>query len=75
MTRFLENYVHCPVQALLEQVPPAEELPEMTLRMERGRFTATLLGETLSVTRTPRSPSDADTDPMPDDVVDQIPGP
>ena len=75
MSRFLDEYVHRPVQALLEHIPSPEELPEMTLKMESGRFTATLLGETLTVSRTPGSQSEADTQEMPEDVEDQIPGP
>ena len=75
MSLFLGNYVHVPVQALLNEVPPDEELPEMTLKMEKGLFTATLVGETLATRRTPQSPAEAESEEMPEDVDDQIPGP
>ncbi len=75
LSRFLEKYVHITIQSLLNEVPPHEELPEMSLKMEKGVFTASIFGEILSISRTPRSPSNTDSDDMPEDVDDQIPGP
>jgi hypothetical protein len=76
MSRFLEFYVHAPIQDLLKQVPPeAETLPEMRLKMQGGEFSAVLVGETLTVKRRPTEEEASDPDELPDDVEDVFPGP
>ncbi len=76
MSRFLQLYVHTPIQALLAQVPEkSEELPDLLLRMSEGAFTASILGETLRIRRQPKEEEGADPDDLPDDVEDQFPGP
>lgn len=76
MSRFLQIYVHAPIQALLAQVPEkTEELPELRLTMAEGEFTASIQGETLKVNRHPEEEEASDPDELPDDVEDEFPGP
>lgn len=76
MSRFLQLYVHAPIQALLDQVPEkTEELPELRLRMAGGSFRLSILGEALNVRRQPKDEEASEPDELPDDVEDQFPGP
>jgi hypothetical protein len=76
MTRFLERYVHEPLEAILAAAPAvADELPELRLLMEGGRFTATILGETLSVRRAARPEDASEPNALPEDVDEEAPGP
>ncbi len=76
MARFLERYVHEPLQAVLEEAPATpDELPELRLKMEGGAFTAALLGETLTVRRASEPEEASDTDALPEDVDEEVPGP
>jgi hypothetical protein len=75
MSRFLDQYVHTPLQAVLEASPAtAEELPELLLKMDHERFTALLLGESLVVRRTPRSEEASEPDALPEDAHEEGPG-
>jgi hypothetical protein len=75
MSRFLDQYVQAPLQAVLDEVPAdPEELPELRLKMERDQFTASLLGESLVVRRTPRPEEASEPDAMPDDADEEVPG-
>lgn len=75
MSRFLDQYVHAPLQAVLaEMTGTAEELPELLLKMERECFTASLLGETLLIKRTPRLEEASEPDAMPEDADEEVPG-
>lgn len=75
MSRFLDLYVHTPIQALLAQVPEnKEELPDLLLKMAGGEFSLTIAGETLHVKRAPKEEEASDEDPLPDDVEDEFPG-
>ena len=76
MSRFLELYVHTPIQALLAQLPErTEELPDLTMKMAAREFSVSLLGEKLTVNRTPRAEEASDEDDLPDDVEEVFPGP
>ncbi len=76
MSRFLELYVHAPIDAILANAPvQPDELPEMRVTMHRGRFTASLMDETLVVDRESPPPQDPDSEELPDDIDDEIPGP
>ena len=75
MSRFLDEYVHAPLQAVLAAVPGTpEELPALLLKMEGNQFTASILGESLSVTRTPRPEEASAPDAMPEDADEEVPG-
>lgn len=75
MSRFLDLYVHAPLQAVLGETPSTpEELPDLLLKMERGCFTATILGESLVVKRTPQPEEAPEPDPMPEDADEEGPG-
>ncbi|MBI1915140.1 MAG: hypothetical protein HYS12_10435 [Planctomycetes bacterium] len=55
LSRFLQLYVHTPIQALLAQVhEKTEDLPDLHLTMAEGAFTASILGETLKIKRQPK---------------------
>jgi hypothetical protein len=76
MSRFLQIYVHTPLQALLAQVPEkTEELPDLLLTMGEGEFTASIQGETLKVKRQPKEEEEPEPDELPEDVEDEFPGP
>jgi hypothetical protein len=76
MTRFLEHYVHEPLQAILAEIPSTpEELPELRLKMQRDQFTASLLGEMLIVRRAAQAEEASDSDDLPGDVDEEVPGP
>jgi hypothetical protein len=75
MTRFLERYVHEPLDAVLAAAPPVpEELPDLLLKMKHDQFTATLGGETLSVRRDASPEEASDPDALPEDVDEEVPG-
>lgn len=75
MAKFLENYVHLPIQELLSAVPPnPDELPDLLLTMSESRFSVTIAGEKLTVARHP-SDEEGEESELPDDVEDEVPGP
>ncbi len=75
MSRFLEHYVHTPLQAVLAEVPASpEELPDLLLKMEREKFTASISGESLVIRRTPRPEEASEPDVMPEDADEEVPG-
>lgn len=75
MSRFLDQYVQTPLQAVLAEVPTtSEELPELLLRMDHERFTAILLGESLVIRRTPHPEEATEPDAMPEDADEEGPG-
>lgn len=75
MTRFLEKYVHEPLQAVLAEAPSAlEELPDLLLKMTGDQFVATLAGETLTVQRDARIEEASAPDALPEDVDEEVPG-
>jgi hypothetical protein len=75
MSRFLDRYVHEPLQDVLADVPATpEELSELLLKMEREQFTASIGGESLVVRRTPRQEEASEPDAMPEDADQEVPG-
>lgn len=75
MSRFLDLYVHAPIQELLAKVPENKEaLPDLLLKMSEGQFSMTISGETLRVKRQPKEEEASDEDALPDDVEDEFPG-
>jgi hypothetical protein len=75
MSRFLGQYVHVPLAAVLAETPAtAEELPQLVLKMEREEFTAIIAGESLVVRRTPRPEEASEPDVMPEDADEEVPG-
>jgi hypothetical protein len=76
MTAFLEKYVHAPLQAVLAEIPPEQEgLPDLLLKMDRDRFSASLPGGTLEVRRSPQPEEASAPDELPADVDEELPGP
>jgi hypothetical protein len=75
LTKFLERYVHEPLNAILAEAPTAPEaLPDLLLKMSGDRFTATLAGETLTVGREARPEEAPEPDALPEDVDEELPG-
>ena len=72
MGLFLEKYVRGPIQSLLAEVPDC--LPDLVARMDSTGITLSVAGESLSINRLPPS-YEGESDELPDDVADQIPGP
>ncbi len=75
MSRFLDQYVHEPLQTVLAEAPAnPEQLPELVLKMETDQFTASILGESLFVKRTPRAEEASEPDAIPEDADEEVPG-
>ena len=72
MARFLELYVHTPIQSLLRDTPA--RLPEVTFRMDEEQFTATIGEEVLIVRRDRVSTEPAEEEELPPDVDQLLPG-
>ncbi len=73
MARFLELYVHVPIQSLLRDAP--EQLPEIAFRMSRKQFTVTIGDETLEIVRDAISSEPSEENELPADVDEHIPSP
>ena len=69
MARFLERYVHAPLEALLDEEPA--ELPDQLLAMSPERVTIRVGKEEFSIARDPQSGDDEE-QPLPDDVDEQV---
>jgi hypothetical protein len=75
MSRFLDQYVHAPLRAVLAEVPTdPEELPDLLLKMKREEFTASISGESFVIRRTPRPEEASEPDAMPEDADEEVPG-
>lgn len=74
MARFLEKYVHTPIQSLLAVAPESTELPDLVLKMARDKFVMSVGGETLEVDRAPKNIGNVAEDSVPEDADDQVPG-
>jgi hypothetical protein len=72
MGLFLEKYVRDPIQTLLHEVP--DNLPEFTARMDKNGITISVAGESMLIGRLPAA-ADCESQELPDDIGDQIPGP
>jgi hypothetical protein len=73
MSLFLNKYVRCPMDKLIEEAP--FELPQLVAELRDSHILITIGGETLRISR---SPADVDesyvVDEVPDDIEDDIPG-
>lgn len=73
MARFIETYVHLPIQALLHEAPDGpEQIPNLTLRTEADRLFITIDHETLIVQRASQPQLESEGDDLPEDVGDDI---
>jgi hypothetical protein len=76
MSKFLDKYVLAPLKELLDQAPAVpEDLPDLTLKMERGRLLVIVGDETLEIARGPIEQLRTGSDALPDDVSSHIPTP
>jgi hypothetical protein len=74
MSRFIELYVHEPINALLAEMPKThEDIPEMTLAMGPTELTIAIAGDVLVIRREPQPAEQSETDPLPEDVDEQVP--
>lgn len=71
MARFLEIYVHTPLQALLKEAP--QVLPDLTLRMRNDRIIMEVGPEYLTIQRDVAGEISASEDILPEDVDDESP--
>lgn len=71
MARFLEIYVHEPLQALLKEAP--QLLPDLTLRMQHEHIIMEIGSEYLVIQRYPATEITASEDLLPEDVDDASP--
>ena len=71
MARFLEIYVHSPLQELLEEVP--QELPDLTLRMSNDRIIMEIGEEYLTIERSKTEGVTTENDMLPEDVDEEGP--
>lgn len=71
MARFLEIYVHTPLQALLKEAP--QVLPDLTLRMQNDRIIMEVGPEYLTIQRHGSGEISVSEDTLPEDVDDESP--
>lgn len=71
MARFLDIYVHTPLQALLKEAP--QVLPDLTLRMRDDRIIMEVGAEYLTIRRPDSEEISASEDAIPEDVDDEGP--
>jgi len=71
MARFLEIYVHTPLQTLLKEAP--QVLPDLTLRMRHDRIIMEVGLEYLTIQRDILNEISASEDTLPEDVDDEGP--
>lgn len=69
MSRFLDLYVHTPIQALLDAAP--NDLPEMTLQMHDRNITITVAGEVLHIQRDIPEILSTEPDEIPGDIDEE----
>lgn len=74
LARFLETYVRQPIDALLQEAP-ATGLPDLSLALDAQRVRITVGGSSVTSDRGTPNAALADTDALPDDVDDALPGP
>lgn len=73
MTRFLEIYVHAPIQAILKEID-GDQLPDITLSMGSSALKISVGGTTFESTRRYPNPDLATGDDRPDDIDEETPG-
>lgn len=71
MARFLELYVHSPLQELLKEAP--QELPDLTLRMSNDRIIMEIGAEYVTIQRGRTEEVTAENDMLPEDVDEEGP--
>lgn len=71
MARFLEIYVHTPLQALLKEAP--QVLPDLTLRMRNNRIIMEIGPEYLTIQRNSSEEISTSEDMLPEDIDDEGP--
>lgn len=72
MARFLDTYVHNPLQTLLREAPL--QLPKMTLEVGDNTMLITIGGEKLIIRRNPKLELAPNPDELPDDIDEDTPG-
>lgn len=72
MARFVKLYVRTPIEGLLREIP--DPLPSLRIDMEPGRIVFTIGGECFAVTRTPSAEAGGESEQLPEDVDDELPG-
>jgi hypothetical protein len=74
MGRLLKSYVHAPIAELLEELPAAEQMPELILNMTDDLLTISIDGEVFSSKRSTPKPSEVSAidDEMPEDADEEI---
>ena len=71
MARFLEIYVHQPLQELLKEA--SQELPNLTLRMEHDRIVMEIGNEYLTIERSKNQEVVVEYDEIPEDIDEDAP--
>jgi hypothetical protein len=76
MSRFIDLYVHEPINALLAETPKIpEDIPELTLRMGQNELSISIAGDVLVIRREPQPTEQSEDDQLPEDIDEQVPGP
>jgi len=72
--RFLQTYVHAPIEQLLDALPPADQMPELTLNMTGDSLSISVDGDTFTTKRSAPRPSEVvDIEgEMPEDADEEI---
>lgn len=66
MARFLDIYVHGPIQSLIEEAP--DQLPDLTLKMANNQIIMEVGEEYLVIERNKSEETSSDTEQLPEDV-------
>jgi hypothetical protein len=66
MARFLEVYVHTPIESLIEEAPGS--LPDLTLRMDNNQIIMEVGEEYLIIERSKSKEVSSETDRLPEDI-------
>ncbi|HZT42795.1 MAG TPA: hypothetical protein VFA07_11575 [Chthonomonadaceae bacterium] len=75
MSRFLETYVHEPINSLLQAMPAnGDELPELVLKMTAQELYVAVDGETLVTERSLTQAAEDANDALPEDVDEVLSG-
>lgn len=74
--RFLETYVHAPIEQLLDALPPADQMPELVLNISGDSLSVSVDGDTFTAKRSTPQPSEvAEIEgEMPEDADEEISG-
>jgi hypothetical protein len=74
--RFLERYVHAPIEQLLDALPPADQMPELILNISGDSLSISVDGDTFTAKRSAPQPSEvAEIEgEMPEDADEEIGG-